>query len=355
MLFEDALFYPKIDIEDEGWLKSAILLWDNISTIVPQSMDMPYKNECSRIMAEAKILHPYRVNPYSESIIGLGNVVRRYLNSPQGRKSFKRRGIQNNNLRVADRNSNQWIQRHPEYKDFKISAEKFGADVQDVIREHVNEDGYVITDSHFMMFYMTALANKLCQKSPTKALLTDMVYMQELTNNMINSSHNHRIGKEIMQQGFMYKYIIDGIKVDPKTSIDKLLKFRLQYKNERDEFKSKISEMIAVQNLQDLPPEEMMIQIGRLYRTSVEPSLRNLEKALRGGRVNCWIEGGASLAITCLTIGHPNGLPSTISLLSKQGLKILGKIFDYGNKKENIINSNPLSYLLRTKQFRRKA
>ena len=61
MLFEDALFYPKIDIEDEGWLKSAILLWDNISTIVPQSMDMPYKNECSRIMAEAKILHPYRI------------------------------------------------------------------------------------------------------------------------------------------------------------------------------------------------------------------------------------------------------------------------------------------------------
>jgi len=53
MLFENALYYPTIDIKDEAWLKSAVLLWDTISTIVPESEDEPYKNEWTRAFAQA--------------------------------------------------------------------------------------------------------------------------------------------------------------------------------------------------------------------------------------------------------------------------------------------------------------
>jgi hypothetical protein len=35
MAFTRALFYPTIDIQNEDWLKTAILFWDEISTIVP--------------------------------------------------------------------------------------------------------------------------------------------------------------------------------------------------------------------------------------------------------------------------------------------------------------------------------
>lgn len=354
MLFEDALLYPRIDVEDESWLKSAILLWDSISTIVPQSLAQPFKNECSHVLAEAGVLRPYRVDPYRVGMMGLGNVVRSYLESPEGKRHFRKSAP--NNIRRDERNNREWLRRHSEYKEFRISAEKFGADVQEIIREFVDETGYVITDYHFMMFYMTALANNICQKSPTKALLTDLVYMQDLTDNMVQTSPNHRIGEEIMQQGFMYKYIIDGIKVAPDTPIDKLLEFRSRYKDERDLFKRSISDMIAIQNLQDLPPDEMLIQIGRLYRTGVEPTLRELERALKGAKVDCWINGGASLAITCPSVimGLPSaGLASIKTLLIENGIKILGKFFNYRGKNERIMNSNPLSYLLRTRIFRR--
>ena len=36
MAFTRALYYPTIDISNEEWLKTAILYWDEINTIVPQ-------------------------------------------------------------------------------------------------------------------------------------------------------------------------------------------------------------------------------------------------------------------------------------------------------------------------------
>lgn len=76
MLFENALYYPTIDIKDEAWLKSAVLLWDTISTIVPESEDEPYKNELTRAFAQAGIVSPHKVNPYNVNFQGLGGEVR---------------------------------------------------------------------------------------------------------------------------------------------------------------------------------------------------------------------------------------------------------------------------------------
>jgi hypothetical protein len=37
-----ALYYPHIDIEDGAWLRSAVLFWDEIKTISPNSVKKPY-------------------------------------------------------------------------------------------------------------------------------------------------------------------------------------------------------------------------------------------------------------------------------------------------------------------------
>jgi hypothetical protein len=35
MAFTKALYYPRIEVPNEGWLKTAILYWDEVKTIVP--------------------------------------------------------------------------------------------------------------------------------------------------------------------------------------------------------------------------------------------------------------------------------------------------------------------------------
>ncbi len=45
-----ALFYPWIDIRDEAWLKTSLLYWDSVRTIVPESIDAPYSTEVGRAL-----------------------------------------------------------------------------------------------------------------------------------------------------------------------------------------------------------------------------------------------------------------------------------------------------------------
>lgn len=79
----EALYYPWIDIRDEGWLKSAILYWDSVRTIVPESIDDPYSLESARALRDAGFLVPLRVHSEMEEIEQLTDDVLNYLASAE--------------------------------------------------------------------------------------------------------------------------------------------------------------------------------------------------------------------------------------------------------------------------------
>ncbi len=63
MAFTKALYYPWIDIKDEGWLKSAILYWEKIQTIVPASVEQPYDTRTAKEFHYEGLLVPLHVKP----------------------------------------------------------------------------------------------------------------------------------------------------------------------------------------------------------------------------------------------------------------------------------------------------
>jgi hypothetical protein len=59
---EVALYYPHIDIDDAGLIKTAALYWDELQTIVPESVHTPYqavvsKEACDAGFLKARIVH----------------------------------------------------------------------------------------------------------------------------------------------------------------------------------------------------------------------------------------------------------------------------------------------------------
>ena len=354
MLFENALYYPTIDIRDAAWLKSAVLLWDTISTIVPESEYDPYKNECSRVMNEAGILLPHKVNPYSVNFQGLGDEVRAYLNTPEGKRSFKprvgRRGdYRNYNELIREVQLSEVIWR--EYGDFKISADKYAYGLQDVIKDFVNDDGYVIASKAFMNFYMTSLANNICQQEDSKALLTDLTYTNDLTSTMMTNSPNQRMGEELLKQGVMYKLLISGLGIDLMTPVDKLIKFREDYKDERDLFKYEISELIKANNVEGLPVSEVINQIERIYKMKVVPSVNQLKRALDGRSIDYLENAGTNIMLTGISVMDPSGTGLATfgwKALKDISLSILKKKVKVNKEKEKILLGSPYSYLYRT-------
>ena len=78
-----ALYYPYIDIRDRGWLRSAILFWDAVQTIVPSSIQNPYHQPDTQICEKEGYLRPLRCDLHQELLEQLGNRVLKLLESPE--------------------------------------------------------------------------------------------------------------------------------------------------------------------------------------------------------------------------------------------------------------------------------
>ena len=79
-----ALYYPWIDIRDEAWLKTSLLYWDTVRTIVPESIEAPYSSETGCALQEAGFLVPLRVHSSMEEIEELTGDALTYLTSSEG-------------------------------------------------------------------------------------------------------------------------------------------------------------------------------------------------------------------------------------------------------------------------------
>jgi len=85
LAFTKTLYYPRIEIRDDSWLKTAILYWEEINTIVPASIPRPYSSSVGQELFEARVLTPLFVHPGHQTIERLAEKVVDYLASPGGR------------------------------------------------------------------------------------------------------------------------------------------------------------------------------------------------------------------------------------------------------------------------------
>lgn len=218
-MFENALYYPTIDIHNEAWLKSAALFGDRLETIVPESEENPYRRRSTRYLQDEGILFAHRVNPFSEEVIGLEQDVIKYIDTPEGRKSFMKpwvrpamsiaKGRRGEDL-MCDRS--QKLREHyahkliDTYRDFYIHVEKLPMVLGNRLGLQETEDGYLWTSRGFMSFYMTLLSNRICQNN-RMTLLTDKVYQNNLSNRILTDGLIPVIGeknKRDMKRGMMY-------------------------------------------------------------------------------------------------------------------------------------------------------
>jgi hypothetical protein len=83
MAFTKALYYPMMDIENRGWLKNAILYWDEIKTIAPASVPQPYENAEAIELYHEGVISPLYVHSEMEEIRGLKDQVAQYIDSQE--------------------------------------------------------------------------------------------------------------------------------------------------------------------------------------------------------------------------------------------------------------------------------
>ncbi|HEY9803180.1 MAG TPA: DUF6236 family protein [Leptolyngbyaceae cyanobacterium] len=361
MAFTKALYYPWIDIKDEGWLKNAVLYWDHVQTIVPSSIENPYSNSTSLELLDEGLLSPFEVQSSMTEIRDLTDDVYKYLDSQEGIEVLLAKEISETHQIHFDKISNEireLVEIHPDKLPEKIRAKlKVGL--------RSERDGWITVDKRFASFYMTLLATRLSDQVGS-GLLTDIPGNNKLANSAkldaklslpkfrrhrydYEDHRSHRNMPISLSQGMLADLILEMIKIDPETPVIEIIKFRRRYADELGRFRVKIAKLTeSVSN--DTSFSRLHQQINDLYVNEVQPEINTLKRILSEQRIR-WVAenflkvtffstGAASLPLAVL------GLSVPLSLLVGAGISLTASAILYNCDKANSLRQNPFSYLL---------
>ncbi|MEZ5986049.1 MAG: hypothetical protein R3B94_08870 [Hyphomonas sp.] len=280
-----ALYYPHIDIQDPVWLRSAILYWDDIQTIVPSAIENPYVSADTRVCFNEGYLKPLRCDLHNEVIDDLGSQIigsldwrrrRLWHNSVSGNDTFKDldrpekysseiefalrdadihpdklspelRGValriglaRLHNGKISPR-ANRFLR---ELGRVRIHPEKMSFILRDLLEEEGFQDGeandWLMVDAEFAAAYMSALATRL-SKQINLSPLTSYPDAQASTfrfmfDDLVDDSQNSATGA-------MLAVIMRGLRIDPSIGVERLIQFRRNHTDQYADFAGQILEL----------------------------------------------------------------------------------------------------------------
>lgn len=354
MGFSNALYYPTIDIGNLDWANSAALFWDNIQTIVPESIQTPYENRVTEVLSSEGLLTPHFVSPDHPVVRGLAVDVMNFLETNEG-YDFLIRGnspISSIHFDKLPRNIQRISRLHPE----KLSDE-----IRFLLDEDIHKNDWLQVDSKFAGFYMTLLANKICERERL-VLLTDNTLASKLSDKAKLDNQRKVLGNYRdweyprhsnttlhLSQGILSNLILKGIRFSPNTKTENIIKFKEKHKDELGLFRQNLEKLVS-DIPEDIPLETLQQHVRDIYVNEFTPSYNNFKKALDGFKLK-WINDHV-MRVSFFRTGTGALLPyllgATIpqALFAGVGISIVTSAVSYNLDKKQLLNQNPYSYLI---------
>ncbi len=349
MSFTHALHYPWIDIRDQAWLKSAALYWNQISTIVPHSIETPYQSIEARAFQDEGVLLPLRVEPAMVEVHQASREFVTYSQMLEGRAILLPPGVIVAKERWRVRESRERALLHPEKMSSELRDNLLAAGLAQEMGEwlEVNRDA--------ANCYMTILAANLAQNRGL-ALLADEQRFEPLANQVRRGEARQ---PEIPDAGRMGEAVLahlalQAVNVRPDTSVEKILKFRRDHRDELARFRQAIG-TLASQLDEELPSlQTFQQQAHDVYINDLEPAINDLLASLRAAGIRSLMSSlktaafSAPLAflpaeVLASTLG-PLAVP--VALFAAVGFSITVNLVTFRLDRQERLRENPYSYVL---------
>lgn len=359
--FSDALYYPTIDIRDTNWLKTAILFWDSISTIVPESLNHPYEQRDTQYLADIGFLRPITVNPDDRSVVGIENEVLDLVLSSEYIQAINMRG---NNRAVgiySDKMSYKVKQRIADLINGRESkgelSKQIEASIRGFARNTDREEIYYLSDE-FTDAYMITLANRLCDDR-SLGLITDKLPYFDIGNTVKSGKqtpvvpdrhfpHQHA-GDHQLEQGILLNLIVKGLSISKDTSIDDIVSFKGNHKDELGRFRTQLARLTQDFS-SETPLDIVQHEVNDLYTNELMPAFNDLKAALSGSRIKWFTE--TFLKVSMFSTGATSvpmallGAPLEQAIFAGIGISLIASTISYNADRKKALRENPYSYLL---------
>ena len=351
-LSSSVLYYPTIDVKNEQWLRNAILFWDTIYTIVPVSIEEPYKSKFSKKLQDEGILQPLIVSPDMEDIEDISAIAEDFITDPSGFDVLM--------PDIPPMDSNAQIE------DMSGEIQKFVELIHydklpNLLRACFDPDGprWIPVHKEFARFYITLLASHLANQRGigivTESNTADKlaITVRKGKPSTINEHgfyrpprRRHIVPMEL-SMGLLVELVLETIVLPSNISVKEILKFKKDHAEELALFRREMNNLATLLPT-DMPIEALRLQVNDIYISHVTPALKSLKESLKIRSWDTALQG--FLKTSFFSVGTTSlamaGLPSSVALLAGAGVSLISSGVQVFHKRQELLNNNPYSYLL---------
>ena len=224
--------------------------------------------------------------------------------------------------------------------------------LHDQLEGRENEDGFILARKGFMSFYMTLLANRICQNN-NLSLLTDKAKVNGFSKKILTDGVSQNLrGRELegLQSGVMYEIMMEDINIDPTTPIEMIIRYKTERADELGRFREEMDRLMDF-NIEGMTAGDIENQLNRIYENQVIPALNDVKTTLKEGRIEWWMNQASSYLLcgivpTAITLSNPGAL-SAIALGISYGLSLTLSVVNYVRHNRAVERRNPYTYLLK--------
>ena len=360
MANSSVIYYPTIDIKNENWLRTAVLFWDSIRTIVPEGISRPYYSRFANELHNEGALDPIVVESNMDEVNAITDDILDYLTDPASAPVLFGQSNASLGPDKMPQDIAEIVNIHPEKLPYLIRSH-----FEACLKRSLND--FFPVDHGFASFYMTLLAKQLAERLGL-GLVTDSRQADKLIavarrgcvlpKNVVRNSR--RIGryyeaygprcdvpKEIAA-GTVLDLMIGGIELPQKVTAKELIRFR----------KSHVEELAAlrqgvVQLVSDLPEEQSTEAFRQTVHDKYEHAVRPAIKSLRASlRAQGWEAATSGFLKASFLSAAPTSalaalhVPTSIALLAGAGLSLTATAVSLVADRRKALEASPYSYLL---------
>jgi len=265
---EVAIYYPYIDLTNGELIKTAALYWDELQTIVPESVQDPYQSPASREAYELGFLQPRIVNPEDNVVDKSG---REFANDIQ-EETIRQRVV-------------SLIRKTKRKRFTKVHFDKWAATHLTRVWLALRDEVPLSPMGDNLLFpeplgnsYMSRLASAIAQHDQTVPLTELSSYHDILIDRYADYGH---ISAET--QAELAKVSLQAISIRENVPLVRILKFRDKHRDELANLRRSIRNLSR--QVSSGPLEDKHELIEQIVKDEVLPSKEEIEGKLTEKRI----------------------------------------------------------------------
>jgi hypothetical protein len=315
---EIALYYPSIDISDGSFINTAALYWDQIQTIVPDEVEIPYSSKVSLDAVKAKFLYPLKLSDCIRPIEIVGQEISKEIDA-------------------IDWNS------FPNHREEKMYRHKFTPEailsLESKLGRKFKQDGYEISlPEDIAKVYMSRLASAIAQRDRSMPITNTPIAHNILTSRFIDYTQDRK-----ENQAQLVNLSLQSLTIKPEYPLNDVIKFREHHRDMLINYRRYIREL-SRQIATGLDTTNKQFVFEEIFRDKILPAREEIKAKLSEGNIGF---GLSAVDIICATVMGAIASGGTDLYTGIGGAIIsLGVSFYQGLREDrNIINDHPLGYL----------